>query len=849
MKRSILILSLIFCFFVSIEASAKMIRTADELKSFSINCHTDYSIIIEFPEEIIIKNLDLDQQSVKNWTIDHDLNLMWIQPESTDSPDGIVRVSTEKFDDIFIRFRSTNDPGKLIHTIVLKNKVFTKKVLEERKMDRPVKIEVKTNVGESDQENSGRKKEKNLSPKTPDPKPILKSEDLKLKRIPMLLEKHFSISGGTISFEDSGLFVEGEGIFAGKDDKGLFFQLAGMITVNKTLSDYGFSIGGGYEPSKLGVFLFFDSLSHKYGDQLNRTLHIQARPSFRYRLSDKFHLSAFFAIPVNSDLFTGVDLPGNSEFGYYNRSLIHGGVDLTVLLDNLFVEMRGIFAEGSAYGLEIKALYRLFSNIFISVNYASSGTGSLEYLDGVTNSSRISAGIVLNSGLKRNPGKKKIIFRPDYPMVISIEREKKESDKNLSPAIKLSADPVQGYAPLNVSYEAIQSGFKGKVTMTWYFNTACSAKNDTTTPSFEYNSPGTYEAWVEGKDEYNNCARSNSVIITVWDVNSTKTFNINSSVRSGEGSIDPLGDTEVRYDSDQKFVVSPAKGWFVKNIYCDGRPVGAVTEYGFNRVCSDHTIEAEFSQTAPSTHTITVSVRNNRYGTVSPGTTNVEDGSDVTFNFTPEDNNKQIIRYWVNGNLYNDEGAAGYTFKNVTSDQTLEVEFDWIYYDVKVTLTLEEGGSGNVDPGVGTFTYKKGTDLTFNFNPTDNSKVRDVVVNGNSKGEIYTYKIYDIAQDERIDVYIKRRDFPIDVLNVGGCGVNVSSSTGDSGINRSYNIFYGDDVTFYFDPVETDGTKDYYISVDGKAGGSMPDNYTFYNVTKEHNIRIKCVEAGDPPPF
>ncbi|MCK5221465.1 MAG: hypothetical protein KAR14_07790, partial [Candidatus Aminicenantes bacterium] len=594
---------------------------------------------------------------------------------------------------------------------------------------------------------------------------------------------------------------------------------------------------------------------HKFGKEFNSTGHLQIRPSLRYRLSDKVHIAGFYAIPLGAWKYTGIEVPGESGFGYYNKSLSHAGLDLSVYLKKMFVDLRALIAEGSAFGIDLKAGYELIKKIFVTLNCSYATTGDYTYMEGITNSSRIGVGVTYSMRNFENRAKNRIIFRPDYPMVVVAGKELDgENASEVNPEISLTGTPLTGYAPLDVSFKASHKGFQGDVEMTWFFNTTYFSTSSNKDSAFTYTLPGTYECYVEGRDQFNNFAKSNVVTITVLDIaTGDDEFTITSSVTSGTGTIDPDGSTIVKFDEDQKYTMTPADGWHVLKVLCDGKSVGAVTEYIFKKCDKDHTISVEFTETAPTTHTITVSVKNNLYGSISPGTTQVEHGSDISFIFTPEDNNKHAIRYWVNGQQFNDEGIAEYSFKNVTSDQTLEVEFDWIYYDVKVTLSLADNETyGHVDPGTGTFTYKKGSDLTFNFIKDHQGTMIDkVIVNGNNKGSVETFKIYEITQDEFIDVYMKRRSVPVDaIIDGNGCDCIITSSIGQSGTG-TYNLLYGDSITFYFDPQNTSQT--YWLGVQDNGHWSvieLPSSYTFSNVTGDNNyFRIKCADPGDPPPF
>ncbi len=124
-------------------------------------------------------------------------------------------------------------------------------------------------------------------------------------------------------------------------------------------------------------------------------------------------------------------------------------------------------------------------------------------------------------------------------------------------------------------------------------------------------------------------------------------------------------------------------------------------------------------------------------------------------------------------------------------------------------------------------------------------------MNGNNKGDITSLKIYSIGQDEDIKVFIIRKSHPVEaIIDGGGCDCRITSSIGQSGTG-AYQVFHGDNLTFYFEPLNSSQT--YWLGVqDGGKWSVMilPTNYTFENVSGDNNyFRIKCADPGDPPPF
>ena len=61
------------------------------------------------------------------------------------------------------------------------------------------------------------------------------------------------------------------------------------------------------------------------------------------------------------------------------------------------------------------------------------------------------------------------------------------------------------------------------------------------------------------------------------------------------GSISPSGEVTVTEGENQTFAITPDAGYKVKDVKVDGVSVGAVTEYTFENVSADASIEAEFA--------------------------------------------------------------------------------------------------------------------------------------------------------------------------------------------------------------------------------------------------------------
>lgn len=82
------------------------------------------------------------------------------------------------------------------------------------------------------------------------------------------------------------------------------------------------------------------------------------------------------------------------------------------------------------------------------------------------------------------------------------------------------------------------------------------------------------------------------------------------------GAIEPEGQIQINHGDDKEYIITPDNGYETADVIVDGVSVGAVSNYTFNNVVSDHTIDASFSLLE---YTITVSASPIEGGTVSGG--------------------------------------------------------------------------------------------------------------------------------------------------------------------------------------------------------------------------------------
>ena len=204
---------------------------------------------------------------------------------------------------------------------------------------------------------------------------------------------------------------------------------------------------------------------------------------------------------------------------------------------------------------------------------------------------------------------------------------------------------------------------------------------------------------------------------------------IDASANNG-GVISPEGRTNLTSGDSVTYSITPFSGYHISDVTVDGQSVGAVDSYTFDNVTDNHTIAVTFARDSGgnsgggsdhSDPTYAIRASAGKGGSISPkGTVRVEKNDSKTYTITA-DKGYAIADVTVNGKSV---GAVdSYTFKNVTSDQTIHATFalegaveqsgfadvsknDWFYDAVQdaVDMGLMAGVSANRFDPKGTVT-------------------------------------------------------------------------------------------------------------------------------------------------
>lgn len=158
------------------------------------------------------------------------------------------------------------------------------------------------------------------------------------------------------------------------------------------------------------------------------------------------------------------------------------------------------------------------------------------------------------------------------------------------------------------------------------------------------------------------------------------------------GSISPSGNVVVNHGNSQSFTLTPNAGYHVLDVLVDSVSVGAVTEYTFTDVTSNHTISASFA-----TNQYTIESNAGPNGSISPqGQVTVSHGDSQAYTIAAH-TGYHVSDVLVDGASVG--AVSSYTFNNVVADHTIDAFFAADNASVTVTTDGGDGADSYVRSG------------------------------------------------------------------------------------------------------------------------------------------------------
>lgn len=222
-----------------------------------------------------------------------------------------------------------------------------------------------------------------------------------------------------------------------------------------------------------------------------------------------------------------------------------------------------------------------------------------------------------------------------------------------------------------------------------------------------------------------------------------KEFTI-TAVAHGGGTIDPSSAVKVEEGKDQVFTIQPYEGFEVKEVFVNGESVGAVTEYKFEAVRTDASIEVFFAEKEAVQADKTK--LNESIAAAEELLKHAED-------YVPEDVQNLMEVLDAAKAVAADPAVTQETVDAAQNALDAAMNIAPIQKEFAIMAAAGEGGS--ITP-CGTVKVERGMSQTFAIQPKEGYVISDVLVNGQSVGAVAEYTFCDVNADANITALFQK---------------------------------------------------------------------------------------------
>ncbi|QXO94841.1 PKD domain-containing protein [Methanospirillum purgamenti] len=275
------------------------------------------------------------------------------------------------------------------------------------------------------------------------------------------------------------------------------------------------------------------------------------------------------------------------------------------------------------------------------------------------------------------------------------------------------------------------------------------------------------------------------------------------------------------------FKSNPFAGYQLSEITDNGISKGVENPYNIT-VNEDHDIVAHFQSDV-----LTIEAVAGEGGIIEPeGSVNVTFGDSQCFNITANAN------YYISSVVIDGEDTGNqtspyqYCFNNVTTDHNISAYFTQYAY----TITPSAGVGGTISPSTPQL-VPIGDSAIFTITPSGCYTIKDVQVDGESKGALSTYTFVNVTEDHTIHADFQIKTYEILVNQSEG---GMIDPAGDDGV---VTVNCGSTQCFNITPDE--GNVVYDVIVDNNSVG-VYNKYCFTNITDNHTLEAVFVIPPEP---
>ncbi|WP_319579004.1 PKD domain-containing protein [uncultured Methanospirillum sp.] len=379
-----------------------------------------------------------------------------------------------------------------------------------------------------------------------------------------------------------------------------------------------------------------------------------------------------------------------------------------------------------------------------------------------------------------------------------------------------------GKPPLTILFTDKSSTNHGQITSwNWDFGDGNTSTEENPTHTF-YDE----KTYVVNLSITNSCER---LSFTSENITASSCENQITVIQSNNGVISPAGPVNVSCSGSSSFTITTDICYQINDVIINqNQHLGTQTSpyiYTFTNVQSDQNITANFI-----VHPNFVFTTQNTGGIISPnGPISVScmgDSQPLTVLANSCFNISDII---INGSYHlgSQSSPFYYTFKNVTTNQSIEASFAQRTYNISSLA----GSGGTISPS-GNTTVSCGQDQTYLVNANTCYNISDIIINGTSFGSKpspYIYSFTNVTDNQTIQALFTQRNYNITASAGSGGTISPSGNTTVTcGQNQDYVITAGS--CFNISDIVING-------VSSPGSRNSPYTYSFTNVTNNQTIQ------------
>jgi len=273
-----------------------------------------------------------------------------------------------------------------------------------------------------------------------------------------------------------------------------------------------------------------------------------------------------------------------------------------------------------------------------------------------------------------------------------------------------------------------------------------------------------------------NATCSKTITIEIAHADAAKTFIVTTGT-GGDGTITP-NKAYIRYDGSQLFSIIPNEGSNLLDVKLNNVSQGAINSLLLSNVRENYIIDAIFER-----QYFNITSETDANCIIEPSNLTIEYGKSQSFTITP---NIGVVIVDVKVNGISIGAVQNFNISNVQENKHIEVFTNFSDF----VINTETIGNGTITPENPTISY--GEAVNFNIIPNVGSKISDVLLNGVSVGNVSSFSVDYLPQNQTLSANFEIQTF------------NITASTNGNGTITPVNqiVEYGETAILNLNPNE-----------------------------------------------